>query len=220
MLETLTFNDLCVVVVNYRTPDLLLRAVSSFCSFYPDLDVVIVDNGSNDASLAVIDQLESDSNGKLKSLLLGKNFYHGPAMDIAIRANEKEVFFFLDTDTETLRGGFLEEMLPVFEDDSVYAIGEVDHVNKRGFSSENGISIVISAYMMLRKSKYLQLPPFKHHGMPTLENFSAAASKGFKVVDFPIEQYVRHFGRGTASRFGYGLGVKGGLNYLLNKIGL
>ncbi|MGC8595520.1 MAG: glycosyltransferase family 2 protein [Candidatus Kryptoniota bacterium] len=220
MLETLTFNDLCVVVVNYRTPDLLQRAVSSFRNFYPDIDLVIIDNGSDDASVHVANKLQSDSQGKLKSLFLKRNFYHGPAMDIAIRTIEKEIFFFLDTDTETIRGGFLEKMLFILQDDYVYAVGKKDRVNKRGFSSEHGIAIVISAYMMLKKSKYVQLPPFRHHGMPTLENFAAASSKGFGVVDFPIDQYIRHFGRGTASRFGYRLGVKGKLDYLLNKIGL
>lgn len=220
MLETLTFSDLCVVVVNYKTPDLLEKAVFSFRCFYPEVDMVIVDNGSNDTSLEVVRRLKSSSRGNLEALPLEKNIYHGPAMDIAIRTIEKEVFFFLDTDTETLRGGFLEKMLGALEDDAVYAVGKVGHVNKRGFPSRNGYVVVISAHMMLKKSKYLMLPPFRHRGMPTLENFSAAVLNGLRIVDFPIEQYIHHFGRGTASRYGYGLGVKGRLDYLLNKIGL
>jgi hypothetical protein len=74
--------------------------------------------------------------------------------------------------------------------------------------------------MMLRVRDYHLFPPFEHHGMPTLKHFSAAVAQGYELADFPTREYVRHFGRGTAMRYGYGLGLKSKVDFLLNKLGL
>lgn len=184
--------------------------------------MVIVDNGSNDRSAGVIEKLQGLNPNKTKSIMLDNNHYHGPAMDRAIRFVDKELVFCLDTDTETIRGGFIELMLQEFSrDERVYGVGRVDRVNKRGFAVEDGCdTILISAYMMVRRRMYFDLPPFKHHGMPTLDNFSAAKSRGYSLRSFDIANYIKHYGRGTASKFGYSLGFRGKLDYLLNKVGL
>jgi glycosyltransferase involved in cell wall biosynthesis len=222
MSETLTFDDVSTVIVNYRTPDLLESAAGSFRKFYPDIELVVVDNGSNDRSLEVITTLVKRNPGKTKAMLLDRNYYHGPAMDRAMRSVNRDIVFFLDTDTETYRGGFIELMLgELSKDEKVYGIGRVDKVNKRGFAADDGtIEILLSPYMMLRREMYVGLPPFIHHGMPTLQNFSAAETKGYLLQNFDIANYVKHYGRGTASKFGYSLGFRGKLDYLLNKVGL
>ena len=35
-----------------------------------------------------------------------------------------------------------------------------------------------------------------------------------------MDDYIDHLWRGTASKFGYGLGLKGKFDYLLNKLGI
>jgi GT2 family glycosyltransferase len=222
MSGTLTSNDISTVIVNYRTPELLETAATSFRKFYPDVELVIVDNGSNDRSLDVIEALVKSNPMKTKSIMLDKNYFHGPAMDRAMRSVDKEIVFFLDTDIEVKRGGFIELMLQEFNrEEKVYGVGRIDRVNKRGFATEDGaITILLSPYMMLRRKKYFDLPPFKHHGMPTLDNFSAAESKGYLLERFDIANYIEHYGRGTASKFGYSLGLRGKLDFLLNKVGL
>ena len=222
MSEILTFDDVTTVIVNYRTPDILETAMTSFRKFYPEVELVVVDNGSNDRSVDVIGTFVKSNPNKTKSIMLDKNYYHGPAMDRAMRSVGKEIVFFLDTDTETNRGGFIELMLQEFDrDEKVYGVGRVDMVNKRGFATEDGTeTILISAYMMLRRKIYFDLTPFKHHGMPTLDNFSVARSEGYILRNFDIASYIKHYGRGTASKFGYSLGFRGKLDYLLNKVGL
>ncbi len=51
-------------------------------------------------------------------------------------------------------------------------------------------------------------------------NFIAADNAGFVLVHFPVEEYVHHEGRGTATRHGYRLGLRGKLNHLLNRLRL
>jgi hypothetical protein len=66
----------------------------------------------------------------------------------------------------------------------------------------------------------MKLPPFELHGAPVLQNMRGAVEKGFLLINVMLDEYVHHDGRGTAGRFGYGLGIKGRLNYLLNLFGL
>ncbi len=210
----------CTVIVNYQTPDLLENAVTSFKRFYPEVHTVIVDNGSKDESSNVIRKLYKEYN-LCESLFLKKNLGHGPAMHAIIERAEYEFYFFLDSDTVTKRGGFLEKMLVEFDDPSVYGVGEVGLFNKRGFfDEESGISMLIAAYMLIRSYFYQKLPPFEHHGAPVAQNFYEASKKGYHMIDFPIEQFITHLHCGTVDRFGYGLGLKGKINYLLNKLGL
>ncbi|MCB0713094.1 MAG: glycosyltransferase [Ignavibacteriae bacterium] len=210
----------CTVIVNYQTPDLLENAVRSFKEFYPEVQTIVVDNGSQDESREVIQQLCSEYSA-LTAELRADNAGHGPAMHDVIARNEYDFYFFLDSDTVTNKGSFLEEMLTSFEDESVYGVGKVVPFNRRGFQDEaEGVPMLIAAYMLIRSSIYQQLPPFEHHGAPVAHNFYQAFNRSYRMEDYPIEKYIDHLHRGTVSRFGYGLGLKGKINYLLNKLGL
>ena len=209
------------IIVNYRTPELLDVAVRSFQETYSQIRLLIIDNGSDQPSLDVIKRLESDYPATVNSHLLPENIFHGPAMDLGIKRLATPYVFILDSDTQTKRSGFIELMLDRFTDSNVYAVGQTATVNERGFASSSGEIIVpISAYMLLDRQKYLQLPPFVHHGLPVLNNIAAAQQRNWNVSEFPVGDYVDHFGRGTASQFGYGLGWRSKLDYLLNKFRL
>jgi len=215
------FDKVRTVVINYQTPDLIKIAVESLRKFYPSVKLLIIDNGSKDESKAVIERLKGECPDETDLLFLNKNCFHGPAMDKALKTVYEEYVFFLDSDAEVKRGGFLEAMLDEMEKDkNAYGIGRMQIVNKRGFPAEEGITVLVPAYMMIRRSYYSDLPPFEHHGMPVLNNFISANEKGLRLISFPIEQYIDHKWRGTASRYGYGLGLKGKIDYVLNKIGL
>ncbi len=213
--------DVTVVIVHFQTPDLLTIAVESFVEFYPKIPVLIIDNGSKDNSGSVIRNL-CDNYNNVSSHFLDTNIFHGPAMDFAAKNLVKTDFiFFLDSDTETKKGLFMEDMNAYYyEDDSLYGVGEFNRVNKRGFKNENGNVILQTPYMLLKRDVYNSLPPFIHHGQPTMQNFIASWEKGCKLREFPISRFIDHKWRGTAERFGYGLGWRGKLDYILNKLGL
>ncbi len=52
-----------------------------------------------------------------------------------------------------------------------------------------------------------------------MKNFIAAYQKGYEIKSFPIEDFIDHKLRGTASKFGYGLGWNGKIDFVLNKLG-
>ena len=208
-------------VVNYRTPELLDRAVRSFHGVYPDVPILIVDNGSQDESLQVIDRLETDHPNVVNSLRLSENLYHGPAMDRALQRLATRYVYVFDSDTITHESGFLEPMVEELEArEDVYGAGRVLTVNSRGFGADDGTPILWAPYMLIDRTIYRELPPFEHHGVPVLRNMESAEERGYELVDFPVQEYVEHLGRGTASKYGYGLGVKSRLNNLLHRLGL
>lgn len=206
-------------VVNYQTPDLLETAVSSFHSFYPAVKVLVIDNGSSDDSAERIDALCGRLGDTVEGRFLSENRFHGPAMDVALRALDTPLVYIFDSDTETVKDGFLEEMTRLASPEEVYGVGRITHVNRRGFAAKSGIPVLVSAYMMVKRRLYLDLPPFVHHGLPVLANFTAAAQRGYALESYPIDEFVNHLGRGTAERYGYGLGLRSRLDYLLNKLG-
>jgi hypothetical protein len=190
----------------------------------PALPLLLIDNGSGDESSQAMDQLRSLAPQQTGFILNTSNRHHGPAMDQALRKIETSFGLFLDSDCEVFRGGFIEKMLACAGEDSRnYIVGKKIFMNDRGFDvpeHPGAHPYIRPICMLVRREFYLQLPPFERHGAPCLANMVAARASGFGLVHFPVEDFVRHEGRGRASRHGYRLGWRGRLNHFMNKIGL
>jgi GT2 family glycosyltransferase len=211
------------VIVNFRTPSLTRRAFTTLRSFYPDLPLLLIDNGSRDGSLDELSELTRDHPEKTTILTNKRNIHHGPAMDQALNTIASDYVLFLDSDCVVLRGGFLEEMVELCgREPTHYVVGKMTWMNVRGFDvphQAGGIPYIRPICMVINRAHYLELPPFERHGAPCLKNMLAARRNKLELIDFPIESYVLHEGRGTAERHGYRLGLKGTLNHILNRLG-
>jgi glycosyltransferase involved in cell wall biosynthesis len=212
------------VIINFRTPDLVRRAVTSFRTFYPDVHLLLIDNGSRDASTGVLQELQQQSPDFTSLIMNDENRHHGPAMDQAAHHEEAPLLFFLDSDCELLRGGLLEGMVGVATaNPECYAVGKRIWMNDRGFDVRDGSPAhpyIRPICMLIRRGVYLTLPPFERHGAPCLTNMIHAVRAGMTLMNFPVEEYIVHRGRGTAARHGYRLGWRGKINFLMNKLGL
>jgi GT2 family glycosyltransferase len=212
------------VIINYQTPDLTKTALTSFRKFYPQIPILLIDNGSKDNSSEILTTIAGASPQVVRLITNKTNIHHGPAMHQAIGLLDDEFILFLDSDCEVLKGGFIEKMFTALESDSNnYAVGKLVHMNRRGFNvphGEKSIKYIRPICMMIRRALYKNLEPFQYHGAPCLKNMIDANERSYYLIDFNIEEYIHHKGRGTASRFGYKLGMRGKINYLLNKLGL
>lgn len=212
------------VIINFQTPDLTQRAVASLRRWYPGLPLLLIDNGSSDDSPSVLRTLAGESSGLITLLCNARNLHHGPAMDQAMRHLVTDEVFFLDSDCTVLRGGILERLRDsLHADDRTYAAGKRISMNSRGFDVAPGPRAhpyIRPICMLIRRQQYLSLPPFTRHGAPCLENMRAATAAGLHLAHVPVDDYVHHEGRGTVGRFGYHLGWKGRLNYVLNRLGM
>lgn len=212
------------VVINYQTPDLTKRAIDSIRAYYPHLSLLLIDNDSKDRSSDVLQYYHDQTPTLVRLVRNDRNLFHGPAMHQALQLVTTDFVLFLDSDSEITEGGFIESMLDRLESDaSGYAIGKLVYMNKRGYDiaqSDNAIPYIRPICMLVRRQLYLTLPPFHHHGTPCLDNMRQAVAQGYQLIDFPVFDYIVHKGRGTAGRYGYGLGLKSKIDYILNKLGL
>lgn len=210
------------VLVHYRTADLLERAVESWFEFYPDIPLTLFDNAPDAADAEAVAAIRTRF-PLVDYLPSPENIGHGPGMDRSIRHVTEPFVFCLDSDTVVLQGGFLEQMLPYFDTPSVYGVGRRVRINRRGYNvreDQKGFPALDPAHMLIRRMAYLSLPPFIQHGQPIVENFRGASERGLELVSFDIESCILHDHRGTVERHGYGLGIRGKVNHLLNRFGL
>ena len=214
------------VIINYRTADLFERAISSFRQLYPKIRLLLIDNGSRDGkSNSIMTQWKSRQPDHTELRFNTRNIHHGPAMDQALYHTTSPFLLFLDSDCEVFRGGFVELMFDCAVASPLhYAVGKRTWMDGRGFDlpteTPGAIPYIRPICLLIRRETYLTLPRARRHGAPLLKNMREATRRGYVLVDFPIDEYVSHVGRGTASRHGYKLGWKGKLNYLLHKIGI
>ena len=212
------------VVINYKTPDLALRAISTFKSAYPSVKTLLIDNGSGVECAGMLVTVRS-SYPDVELTVNARNLHHGPAMHQAMGLTSTPMVLFLDSDCTVLAPGFIEKMSGSLSESALhYAAGSLQHVNKRGFpvdASRPGAMPYCNPWcMLIKRELYYQLPPFQLHGAPLLRNMRGVQKKGFILVETMLDGHVRHDYRGTAQRFGYQLGIKGVMNYLLNKLGI
>lgn len=200
--------DVSVVVVNYKTAPLVRDAVNSFVTRYPDVPLLVIDNGSGDNSVGVIQKLEA-RNPSVTAKLLGENIYHGPALDQAMHLATTPYVLTLDSDTVTKRGGWLEAMLGHFRSDQrLYAIGWLRWVNENGVATWDGLPrphlhpYVHPYCALFDRAKYLTLSPFFKDGAPCRVNMFSAVQHGYHLVSFPIGEYVEHLIAGTRRMYG------------------
>jgi glycosyltransferase involved in cell wall biosynthesis len=210
-----------ILIINHRTADLIARSVESLLSFYPYANILLIDNGSNDKSSEYIRNLDR-KHDQISALFNRHNRFHGPALDQGLKHCQTALVLTLDSDTEVIRGGLLEEMASCFIQPRVYAVGKLVHMDWFGYELGSNkpfsTAYIHPACMMIRRETYLTLKPFFHHGSPAIRNMRHATRSGQILVDFPIDDYINHLGRGTCSRYGYGLGLRHTFEYLLHHL--
>lgn len=142
------------------------------------------------------------------TLVLNKrNEGHGPALDYAARLARTRFLFTLDSDTRTIKCGFLGAMMKHFErNDKLLAVGWRRWVNRNGVAqpvrTETHHYNYIHPYAALYDlDKYFLCEPFKHGGAPGINLMLSGKQQGYKVKDFPIKKYVWHQESGTRGWF-------------------
>jgi glycosyltransferase involved in cell wall biosynthesis len=102
-----------VAVVNWNSLDLLrdvVRALERF-GLPPDgrLEILVIDNGSNDGSRAWLRRERRA--GRLRAVLLPRNVFHGPAMDLAFLLARTEYVVALDVDAFPVSDDWLQQLI-------------------------------------------------------------------------------------------------------------
>ena len=88
-----------VVIVNYNGKEYIKRCIEAVRrSSYVNIEIIIVDNGSKDGSIKVLDKFRSN-NRQIKLILLNKNCGPAYARDRGVSETKGDYLAFLDNDT-------------------------------------------------------------------------------------------------------------------------
>jgi len=198
--------DITALTVNFRTPDLIEDCINSFMEHYSEVFHLVIDNGGCEKSLELLKRMQDDD---IISLIENKrNIGHGPALNIGITQVDTPYVFLLDSDTRTERGGFLEEMLAMFEKDKdLLGCGWVRNVNRKSgvpnrHEQPDGLLYVHPFACLMDVEKFKQTRGFADMGAPALHVMQDAEKKGYSVKEYPIKDYIWHKIGGTRGMFG------------------
>lgn len=126
-----------ILVPNYNGAHLLRKHLPSMLARIAPESLTIVDDGSTDGSLDMIKAEFPAANAVARET----NGGFSAAVNDGIRATDGEFVVLLNNDVEVTQG-FLDELLPLFEDESVFAVspriilpkqGDIDEGCKTGF---------------------------------------------------------------------------------------
>lgn len=115
-----------VIISNYNYARYLTKAINSVLSqTYSNVEIVVVDDGSQDDSHKVITQLQQQAPDKIKAIFQ-TNQGQGGAFNAGFAAATGEIIAFLDAD-DTWKPGKLERIVEVFQTSAV--VGVMHHLD-------------------------------------------------------------------------------------------
>ena len=179
-------------VVNYNTDLYLRNLLASIEAQLPSENINAIhvwDNGSTDRSLDVLAAFDRRL-PQLRAHRSAVNLHHGRALDLLLRrCCEAQWVLLLDSDAEIARN-FVPHLPRL--DASLAFVGQIHPDPAQLYA--------YLAHLLVNRTAYLDLPPFRHHGAPGLDFFRSIEHQQIPYVQFRWWDYVRHFGQGTLRR--------------------
>lgn len=130
-----------IVIPNYNGEELLRKnlpkLIEAVCN-YKDIEIIIVDDGSTDDSINIIQNSEfriQNSNLKLKIIQNEKNLGFSSTVNKGAKEAKGDILVLLNTDVVPEKD-FLKPLMEHFNDESVFAVGCMDK------SIENGKTVL------------------------------------------------------------------------------
>ena len=203
-------NNIEIISVHYKTPELIYNQYQSVRKFYPTIPYRIID-GSDNAEIYFQDLEEKDEFFSVNRF--GYNIHHGPGMDYGIRTSKFDFLLILDSDV-SLKHPIIELMMREFKG---YAVGKKIFVDEKGKESwqrkwwqpkgQHKITYIHPYCILICKDSYLQFKPFKKHGAPCIDAMTDIynQNKTDLLSEVVIEEYVDLKICGTRSQWGINL---------------
>ncbi len=121
--EIKDYKKVSIIIPNKNHKEDLQRCISSIFAFttYPDYEIIIVDNGSDDDVLDYYEQLRS--NPRIKIVTLDIPFNFSKLNNFGAQNATGDYFIMLNNDTEIITPNWIEEMVMYAQREDVGAVG-------------------------------------------------------------------------------------------------
>src|SRR3954463_7616301 len=192
---------------------MVIRAVQAASELTPDYEVIVVDDGSRDATPEIVDEL-ARTYPHVRVVHHPKNRGYGGALQTGFRSATKEVLFYTAGDAQSdpaeladlwakmTPAGDLGNGYKISRSDPIHriAIGRVyHHIVKLLFGLT--VSDVDCDFRLMRRSIFEKIDLEKTSGVICLEMMKKIQDAGFRIVEVPVHHYHRAFGKSQFFNF-------------------
>jgi len=186
---------------------MVIRAVQAASALTPDYEVIIVNDGSADATAQIADEL-ARTYPNVRVVHHATNCGYGGALQTGFRSATKDLIFYTDGDAQYDPGELSElwsRMTPDADLVNGYKISRSDplhrivlgriyhHVVRAMF----GLTVrdVDCDFRLMRRSIFERIQLEKTSGVICLEMMKKIHDAGFRIVEVPVHHYHRAFGK-------------------------
>src|SRR5262247_1229624 len=177
---------------------MVIRAVQAAAELTPDYEVIVVNDGSADATPAILDEL-ARTYPHVRVVHHAKNRGYGGALQTGFRSATKELIFYTDGDAQ-------------YDPTELTALwtrmsADVDLVNGYKISRADPLHHIVSMlfglrlrdvdcdFRLMRRTIFDRINLEKTSGIICVEMMKKIQDGGFRIVEVPVHHYHRVFGK-------------------------
>ena len=192
---------------------MVIRAVAAASALTTDYEVIVVNDGSEDATAAVADEL-ARTYPHVRVIHHEKNRGYGGALQTGIRSATKDLIFYTDGDAQydpAELSLLWAQMTPEVDAVNGYKISRSDPFHRIviGRLYHHIVSILFGLklrdvdcdFRLMRRSMFERVVLRQTSGVICLEMMKKIQDAGFRVVEVPVHHYHRAFGKSQFFNF-------------------
>jgi glycosyltransferase involved in cell wall biosynthesis len=192
---------------------MVIRAVQAAAELTPDYEVIVVNDGSSDATAEIADEL-ARTYPQVRVIHHPMNRGYGGALQTGIRSATKELVFYTDGDAQydpAELSLLWSRLTPDADLVNGYKISRSDPMHRViiGRLYHHIVSLMFGLKMrdvdcdfrLMRRSMFEVIVLEKTSGVICLEMMKKVQDAGFHVVEVPVHHYHRAFGKSQFFNF-------------------
>jgi len=192
---------------------MVIRAVKAASELTPDYEVIVVNDGSADATAQIADEL-ARSYSHVRVIHHPKNLGYGGALQTGFRSAAKELIFYTDGDAQydpDEMSLLWARMTPDADLVNGYKISRSDPLHRIviGRIYHHVVSLLFGLtvrdvdcdFRLMRRSIFEKIHLEKTSGVICLEMMKKIQDARFRIVEVPVHHYHRAFGKSQFFNF-------------------
>lgn len=192
---------------------MVIRAVQTAAELTPDYEVLVINDGSTDATPAIIDEL-ARTYPNVRAIHHSKNRGYGGALQSGFRGARKDLIFYTDGDAQYDPAELKllwDRLTPDADMVNGYKISRSDPLHRVVIGRTYhyfvktlfGLTVrdVDCDFRLMRRRIFEQINLEKTSGVICLEMMKKITDRGFRIVEVPVHHYHRAFGKSQFFNF-------------------
>jgi glycosyltransferase involved in cell wall biosynthesis len=192
---------------------MVIRAVKAASALTPDYEVIVVNDGSTDATAEIAEEL-ARTYPRVRVVHHATNRGYGGALQTGFRSSTKDLIFYTDGDAQydpAELAALWARMTPDADLVNGYKLDRADPLHRViiGRVYHHIVSILFGLtvrdvdcdFRLMRRSIFDRIHLEKASGVICLEMMKKIHDAGFRIVEVPVNHYHRAFGKSQFFNF-------------------